>query len=111
MSANNLDLNISVTFRHTEPTEALKTYAIEKIRNTLPKYLMHFTAVDIVLTVQKLDHQAEVKIISKGRDVSAKAVTKDLYSAIDKVVDNLSTQLRKQKEKEIDNKRPAQQPF
>ena len=55
-----------------------------------------------MLTVEKRDHIVEVQVHSKGFDAAAKAITEDLYSATDKVVDALHAQLRKQKERLVD---------
>ncbi len=104
MSNNNPELNVSVTFRHTESTEALKSYADEKVSHMLAKYLVHNAEAHVVLSVEKRDHTAEVKVYSKGHDVSAKATTGDLYSAIDKVVDIIATLIKKQKEKMLTQK-------
>ena len=101
---NSSNLNISVTFRHTDPTDALKSYAEEKIKSRLQKYVNGAADVHVILTVEKRDHQAEVNVLSKAFDVSSKATTDDLYSAIDKVVDTLSTQIKKQKDKLTDHK-------
>ena len=102
MSQQDTPINIAVTFRQTEPTEALKSYASDKLTQVLAKYVRYETEVKVVLSVQKRDHTAEVLVHSKGYDVSGSATTMDLYSAIDKVVDTISTQLRRQKERSID---------
>ncbi len=99
MRQPNADVNIAVTFRHTEPTAALKSYAADKLLNCLKKYVLYDADVQVVLSVEKRDHVAEVQVKSKGYDVAAKAVTADLYSSIDKVSDTLVTQLRKRKER------------
>lgn len=101
MSNENVPIKISVTFRQTEPTEALKTYATEKLTLVLKKYVRHETDVKVVLSVQKRDHIAEVLVHSKGYDASGSATTVDLYAAIDKVVDTISEQLRRQKDKTV----------
>lgn len=97
-------INISVTFRHTESTDALKNYAEEKLQHCMEKYIKSDTDVDVILSVEKRDHQAEVLVKSTRFDVTAKSVTEDLYSAIDKVVDSVSVQVRKQKEKLVEHK-------
>ena len=109
-SAQNEDasINVSVTFRHTDSTEALKSYATEKIVNCLEKYIISATDVHVILSVEKRDHIAEARISSKRFDITAKATTEDLYSAIDKVVDNVTVQLRKQKERRVNHKGAAQ---
>jgi putative sigma-54 modulation protein len=104
MSKIDAPINISVTFRHTDPTEALKSYADEKIGACLQKYLSHPADVNVVLLVEKRDHVAEVIVHSKGHDVTAKAVNVDLYAAIDKVVDLVDAQVRKQKDRIVKNK-------
>lgn len=101
MTKSNVSINVSVTFRHTEPTEALKNAAIEKLTLCVKKYVSYDADVRAVLCVEKRDHVVEVHVHSKGFDASAKASTDDLYSAIDKVVDNLHAQLRKQKERAV----------
>lgn len=105
---NDIDaINPTVTFRNTESTPALKTYAIEKVANVLKKYAHQAIDVHIVLSVQKRDHTAEVKINARGSsmfEVAAKAITEDLYSAIDKVMDMVQAQLRKKKERVVDQK-------
>lgn len=95
------ELNIKVTFRHTESTEALKRYAVEKIAQRVKKYVRAPIDVHVVLAVEKLDHIAEVHINKKGVNSTAKAVTGNLYSAIDKLVDTIETQLRRQKERMV----------
>ena len=92
------ELNVSVTFRHTESTEALKSYAIEKVSHCLNKYLSGYVDVQIVLAVEKRDQIVEVKVKSKDIEATSKTTTEDLYSSIDKVIDTLETQIRKQKE-------------
>lgn len=97
-------MNVSVNFRHTEPTEALTTYATEKVHHCLEKYVRDHTDVHIVLCVEKRDQIAEATVHSKNYDLRARAVTTDLYSAIDKLVDNIVSQLRKQKERQTDHR-------
>ena len=95
------ELNMSVTFRHTESTEALKRYATEKVAQRVQKYVHAPADVQIILEVKKLDHIAEVHINCRGVRNTAKAVTGNLYSAIDKLADTLETQLRRQKDRMV----------
>lgn len=96
---------VTVTFRHTEPTAALKTYASEKLAHVLEKYHVEQSAeIEVILSVEKRDHVVEVNSRSMGFDVHLKAITEDLYSAIDKAVDTLESQLRKQKDRAVTQK-------
>jgi len=98
------EINIAVTFRHTEPTEALRKHAEEKLTHALEKYLHHPSDVHVILSVEKRDHTAEIVLNSKNHDLSCKATTTDLYAAIDRLVEIVNTQLRKQKEKMTEHK-------
>ena len=93
------DVKVSVTFRHTEPTDALKQYAEEKM-NRLGKYFSQPLNAHVVLSVESKERQtAEVELHAHGGMIHAKEQTEDLYAAIDFVTDNLKRQLKKQKDK------------
>ncbi len=96
---NEEEINVAVTFRHTESTPALKSYAEEKVSNCLRKFRAQPAKAHVVLAIEKRDHSAEIQVHSKIYDATCKATTEDLYSAIDKVVDTLGRQLEKQKER------------
>lgn len=100
----NAEIQITVTFRHTEPTEALKKHAEDKLNHSLQKYLHHHTSVHVILSVEKREQTAEIILNSKNHSCSAKATSTDLYLAIDKAAENVTTQLRKQKEKMTEHK-------
>ena len=92
-------MKVSVTFRHTEPTDALKQYAEEKIHR-LGKYFSQPLDAHVVLSVESKERQsAEVELHAHGTMIHGKEQTEDLYSAIDLVTDNLKRQVRKQKDK------------
>lgn len=97
-------INVDVTFRHTESTPALKTYATQKVTHALSKYVQYPAECHVVLEVEKQSHRAEVSVHSKNYDLTGRGVTDDLYSAIDKMVDNMVSQLRKQKERQLSQK-------
>lgn len=99
-------IKISVTFRNTESTEALKSYAIEKLTQCVKKYVKDPIDVHVVLSVQKRDHMAEANLHGKNFDGTAKSVSEDLYAAIDKLTDTVDAQLRKQKERTVEHKQP-----
>ncbi|MBP9837870.1 MAG: ribosome-associated translation inhibitor RaiA [Proteobacteria bacterium] len=107
--SNQDNLNISVTFRHTESTPALKSHAVEKVGHCVGKYISNSADIHVILSVEKRDHVAEVKVKSKEYDVTAKAVTEDLYSSVDKVIDNIEAQIRKQKDKIKSHKHSPEQ--
>ena len=93
------DIKVNITFRNTDSTEALKTYASDKITHCLKKYVHHDTEAHVVLKVEKNRQMAEVTFRTDGADFIAKEETSDLYTAIDLLIDSLTHQLRKHKDK------------
>ncbi len=96
-------MDISVTFRHLESTDALRDYAREKV-SRIKKYVGAPADVAVVLSLEKHRHQAEITLNTNGITVNAKEVTEDMYAAIDLAVDKLERQVKKHKEKIKDHK-------
>ncbi|MFQ5352859.1 MAG: ribosome hibernation-promoting factor, HPF/YfiA family, partial [Candidatus Binatia bacterium] len=93
------EVRISVTFRHVDPTQALKEYAAEKVTRVTQKYLRRAVEAHVILSVNKRRHQAEINVHAPHFDISAHESTDDLYSAIDKALDKVEAQMRKHKER------------
>jgi putative sigma-54 modulation protein len=91
-------MQISVTFRNMEPSDALKAYAAEKIER-LKKYIDSPVDIQVVLSKHKYRNQAEVKMVSRGIVMRGEENTEDMYSSIDLVVDKIERQARKYKDK------------
>ena len=91
-------MNLNITFRHAEPSDALKSYAMEKVER-LTKYFDGLVEGHVVLGQEKIRHMAEVTLQANGFRVVAKEENADFYTAIDNVVDKLERQLKRHKEK------------
>ena len=87
-------MEITVTFRHTEPIESLRDYAEEKI-SKIKKYLDTPLDAHIVLSVEKFRHQADVTLVMNGTRIKAVEETGDMYSAIDQVMDKIEKQVKR----------------
>ena len=87
-------MDITVTFRHTEPIESLKAYAEEKV-SKLKKYLDFPTEAHVVLSVEKFRHQADVTLSLDGTRIKGVEETGDMYSAIDQVMDKIEKQVKR----------------
>lgn len=96
-------MQVSVTFRHIDSSDALKSYAEEKTER-IAKYLIEPSEVHWVLSVEKIRHIADVTIVTSGVTIKAQGDTPDMYSAIDIALDKLEQQVRKHKEKLKDHK-------
>ena len=91
-------MDITVTFRHMEPTEGLKTYAEEKV-SKINKILDSPSEAHIVLGVEKFRHMADVTFSVNGARIKAVEETGDMYSAIDRVMDKIETQVKRHRSK------------
>jgi putative sigma-54 modulation protein len=90
-------MQVNVTFRHMDASDAVRDYAIEKIKR-VEKYLAPPVDAHIILEVDKFMHRCEVIVTAKGVQLTAEEVTSDMYAAIDKVIDKLERQGQKHKE-------------
>lgn len=85
--------DVTVTFRHVEPTEALRSYAERKLSH-LAKFLKRACQVHLILSVDKYRQHGEVTVKSGHLAVTAQEETKDLYSVIDLLADKVGRQLK-----------------
>jgi len=99
-------LQVSVTFRHMDASDALRDYAIEKVGRIAAKYLKNAVEAHVILVSHRHRQQntAEINIHAAGFDISAHADNSDLYAAIDFATDKVEAQLRKHKDRINDRK-------
>jgi putative sigma-54 modulation protein len=88
-------MQVNVTFRHVEATDALHDYADAKVQRLAEKYFHRPIDAHVILSVAKRRHSAEIVLNADRHTLSAKEETGDLYSAIDLAVDKLEQQARK----------------
>ena len=91
-------MDITVTFRHIDPTDSLKAYAEEKLAK-LDKYLDFPVEAHVVLAVEKFRRMADVTISVNGTMLKAVEETEDMYSAIDQVMDKIEKQVKRYRDK------------
>jgi putative sigma-54 modulation protein len=89
---------VAVTFRHVEPTDAIRQYAERKFAH-VGKLLKRTCEAHLILTVDKYRQHGEVTVKSGRLLVTAQEETKDLYSVIDLLADKVGRQLKKHLEK------------
>lgn len=97
-------MNITITFRHMEGTDAAKRFAHEKVAK-LQKFLRQAMTAQVTLSVEGLEHVAEVAIQSGSAHFHASERSQDMYASIDMVIDKLERQIRAQKGAEMAKKR------
>src|SRR3970040_2626305 len=92
-------MQISLTGRNLEVTEALRRYAEEKV-GRLQRYLERITSAHIILSVEKYRQVAEVTLRVRDLTIRGEESSEDLYASIDLVVEKLERQGQKQKGEE-----------
>jgi putative sigma-54 modulation protein len=97
-------MQITVTFRHVDPTPALRSHAEDKVARVARKYLRRPVDAHVILAVAKERHVAEITLQADHVSMFAKETTHDLYSAIDLAVEKLEHQAQKLKARRRDHK-------
>lgn len=91
-------MQISVTFKNIDPSENLKSHIKSKL-DRYDKYLDNPAEANVVLSVEKFRHIAEINLTGDRLKINCKEETNDMYSAIDMVMDKLEIQIKRNKEK------------
>lgn len=93
-------MNYRFTFKHMATSDALRTYAQEKISTKVDKYVTKPIEVAVTFSVDRLDHRIHLSLAAgDGFDVQVEQSDIDMYAAVDKLIDKLDMQLRRHKEK------------
>ena len=86
-------MNISITFRHMDSSDAVRSYASGKIAK-LQRFLRSPMTAKVTLSVDRKKHMVEVQISSGGEHIEAHETGDDMYASIDSVMDKLDRQIR-----------------
>ena len=100
---------IVVTGRSEKITSWDRQHAEDKIEK-LEKYFRGITRIEMILEKTALVSEAELVIsVKRGSQIVCHARDKDLFAAIDLVLDKAETQLTRHKEKVRDHHRPGRE--
>ncbi|MFO7885758.1 MAG: ribosome-associated translation inhibitor RaiA [Desulfobacteraceae bacterium] len=91
-------MQTSVTFKKLDPSDALKAYVQKKV-DRFDKMLDHPAEANVVLSVEKIRHIAEITLICDKMKIHAKEESESMYASIDALADKVKTQIKKNKEK------------
>lgn len=86
-------MNLSITFRHMAPSDAIKNYVNEKL-GKLQRFLRQPMTAKVTLSIDRLKQIAEARISSGGEHLEAKEDGEDMYASIDKIMSKLERQIR-----------------
>ena len=100
-------MNIAITFRQMDATEAMKGYATEKVAK-IQKFLRQPLKGQVTLSCQQNRlHSAEIDVHSGHEHYHAHETSEDMYASIDKVIDKVERQIRETKEVQAAKKKGA----
>ncbi len=97
-------MQISVTGRHMDITDAIRNYVESKF-SKLERHFDHLTDIHVILEPEKVNKKAESTVFVSGAKLFAENLHEDMYAAIDGLVDKLDRQLVRHKEKLKDHHR------
>ena len=99
-------MNYTVSGKNIEITNGLREAVVDKL-SKLERYFTPDTEVNVTLSVEKDRQRIEVTIPIKGTIIRAEQVSSDMYASIDMVEAVLERQLRRYKNKIVDQKQSA----
>lgn len=101
-----IEMNLVISGKNLDITEGLRVAIEEKI-GKLERYFTDSTEVHVTLSAEKMRQKIEVTIPMKGSIIRAEETSSDMYVSIDLVEEVIERQLRKYKNKLIDQKQTA----
>ncbi len=96
-------MQVNITFRHLEPTEALKEHVKAKVDH-IQRFVDRPGEAHVVLHVENLSHHAEITMKAGAFSVRGRGKSDDMYASIDAAADKIERQLKKHKERVRDHK-------
>ncbi len=97
-------MKINYTARHTEISSDMKEYC-EKRLLSIEKVLDYSVEADLILSVEKYRHKAEINVKTKRMTLNAVGETQDMASSLSLAFDNIEKRIKKEREKLREKKR------
>ena len=89
-------MNFKVSGHHVSVTPAIRDYVLSKL-DRVGRHFDHVIDINVILSVEKLVHKAEVSVHVRGKDIFVEAIDENMYAAIDSLADKLDRQVQKYK--------------
>jgi len=91
-------MQVSVTFRHLDPSDSLKDFAREKVER-VQKFLDQSGEAQVILSIEKHMHHAEVLLHAGPFFLRSKEKSSDMYASIGLAIDKVERQAKRYKER------------
>ncbi|HTP27432.1 MAG TPA: ribosome-associated translation inhibitor RaiA [Anaeromyxobacteraceae bacterium] len=101
-------MQVNITFRHLDSTEALKAHAREKVEH-IQRYIDQPSEAHVVLYLESLEHHADINLKAGHFLLRGRAKSGDMYASIDAAAEKIERQLKKHKEK-LKNHKSVERP-
>ena len=95
-------MRIHIVARKLKMTKPVKDFIEAKLAK-LHEYLENIVWAQVIVSVEKKIHSAEVIVHAGHQTMKAAAATDETYSAIDKAMDKMEVQIKKYKERFTDH--------
>lgn len=104
-------MNLTISGHHLELTPAIREYVQSKLER-VKRHFDHVIDIAVILTVDNLPQKekrqkAEINLHLRGKDLHVETFAKNLYAAIDALIDKLDRQVIQYKNKLQDHQRNA----
>lgn len=97
-------MNINYTARHTTITAEIKKHCERRLKS-IEKLLGYPVEADLILSVEKYRHKAEINIKIKGATLHTTEETNDMFSSLGQAFDRLEKRVKKERDKLRERKR------
>lgn len=96
--------DISVTGRNVLVTDAMKSYAIDKI-SKIDRFNNRVSEVSVVMDIQKLEHRIDINMKADHIFIKCTGCSENMYASIDIATNKLQAQLRRYKRRIRDHQK------
>lgn len=93
-------MQFQFSFKQMNVSTALQEYAEEKIRSQVKKFVTKPIEAHVTFSVDRHRHVAHCALVSgDGFSMQVEHTCEDMYGSVDRMLDKLSVQLKRKKEK------------
>ncbi len=97
-------MKINFTARHTEISSEMMKYCEKRVLS-IEKVLGYSVDADLILSVEKYRHKAEINMKTKGMTLNTVEETQDMKSSLGLAFDHIEKRVKKEREKLREKKR------
>jgi putative sigma-54 modulation protein len=91
-------MQISVTFRQMDASDALRGYAQERIER-VKRYIPSPVEANVVLSMERYLQVADITISANGLLVRGEEKSEDMYNSVDRAMEKIERQMKKLRQK------------